>query len=124
MKMLFSKVGSTPKPFALVHQGMHFEGTLQKSGYHRAALKGALYGQIDLDCDRCGEPYVQEIAQDLSFLISDRVIEDKDDLDIIEFLDGVIDITYIVDSEINAIRSTFHYCKKCENAQDEIEIEY
>jgi len=124
MKIQFDKVGSTPKPFALDHQDMHFEGTLEKSGYHRVALKAALNGQLGLMCDRCGKQYTQDIFQDLSFSLSDQMIEDKDDLDIIEFLDGVIDITYIVESEINAIEGSFHYCKECEESEEELEIEF
>ncbi len=124
MKILFDKVGSTPKPFALDHEGMHFEGTLEKSGYHRVALKATLGGQLDLICDRCGKQYTLDIAQDLSFSLSDQMIEDKDDLDIIEFLDGVIDITYIVESEINAIEGSFHYCNGCEGSEEELEIAF
>ena len=124
MKILFDKVGSSPKPIALKSQGVCLEGTLEKSGYHRVALNASLQGQVDLICDRCGKDYRQDIDQKLTLSLSDQVIEDKDDLDIIEFLDGVIDVTYIIESEINAIEGSFHYCDACEESEEALEIEF
>jgi len=37
---------------------------------------------------------------------------------------SVIDITYIVESEINAIEGSFHYCNGCEGSEEELEIEF
>jgi uncharacterized metal-binding protein YceD (DUF177 family) len=124
VKILFDKVGSSPKPVALEYQGVRLEGTLEKSGYHRVALDVFLTGHVDLTCDRCGKDYRQNVEQKLALSLSDRMIEDKDDLDIIEFLDGVIDITYIIESEINAIEGSFHYCNECEDSEEELEIEF
>ena len=124
MKILFDKVGSSPKPVTLKSQGVCLEGTLEKSGYHRVALNASLQGHADLMCDRCGKAYRQEIDQKLALSLSDQVIGDKDDLDIIEFLDGVIDVTYIIESEINAIEGSFHYCDACEESEEALEIEF
>ena len=83
-----------------------------------------MQGCIDLACDRCGKEYHQNIDQRLKLSLSDQVIEDKDDLDIIEFLDGVIDVAYIIESEINAIEGSFHYCDRCEESEEAFEIEF
>jgi hypothetical protein len=56
--------------------------------------------------------------------LSDLISEDKDDLDIIEFLDGKIDLLYILESEITSIESSYHYCDKCNNSDEDFEIEY
>ena len=103
---------------------MKLVGTLQKSGYHQVALDAQLSGEITLDCDRCGESFRHNMATHLKLTLSDKVSEDKDDLDIIEFLDGVIDITYIIESEINAIEGAFHYCDHCDGSEEALEIEY
>ena len=124
MKIQFDKVGNAPKPFSIQYQGVGFEGTLQKSGYHRIALKAKIDGSIELDCDRCGTAYHHTLANDLSLSLSDEVLKDKEDLDIIEFLDGMIDISYILESEINAQKSTYHYCPACESSDEEFEIEF
>ncbi|WP_245609208.1 YceD family protein [Sulfurovum lithotrophicum] len=99
-------------------------GTLQKSGYHRVLLDAKVSGELELDCDRCGVVYTSPSEYALKLTLSDMVSEDKDDLDIIEFLDGVIDLTYILESEINALRGNYHYCSQCNNSDEDFEIEY
>ncbi|MCB4780254.1 MAG: hypothetical protein LGB62_03420, partial [Sulfurovum sp.] len=64
------------------------------------------------------------VSFELKLTLSDQVSENKDDLDIIEFLDGIIDITYIIESEINAIEGVFHYCDQCDGNDKLLEIEY
>ena len=124
MKIVFDKVGSTEKPFELESEGIVFKGTLQKSGYHRVALNAELKGNVALNCDRCGETIHRTMDNHLRLTLSDEVTQDKDDLDIIEFLNGVIDISYILESEINAVKSAYHYCEKCENSNEDFEVEY
>jgi len=124
MKIVFDKVGSTAKPVELEVQGVKLEGILKKSGYHRVALDAAMNGSLKLDCDRCGQSFDYAVATPLQLKLTDEVSEDKDDLDIIEFLDGVIDVTYILESEINAIQSAYHYCDKCDNGDEDFEVEY
>jgi len=99
-------------------------GTLQKSGYHRVTLDARMKGALVLDCDRCGQSFDYSVETPLKLTLSDRVSEDKDDLDIIEFLDGVIDVTYILESEINAMEGAYHYCGKCSDTDEDFEIEY
>jgi len=124
VKIFFEKVGSTPRPVELEVQGVCLKGTLEKSGYHRALLDGVIAGELPLVCDRCGTSYSRQIDMPLKLTLSDRISEDKDDLDIIEFLDGVIDVTYILQSEINAIEGAFHYCDDCDGSEEALEIEY
>ena len=124
MQIVFDKVGSTAKPFKLEVQGVLLEGILKKSGYHRVALDAHMNGQLNLDCDRCGQAFDYTVSTALKLTLSDEVSEDKDDLDIIEFLDGVIDITYILESEISAIEVAYHYCDKCDNNDEDFEVEY
>ncbi|MCK4440815.1 MAG: hypothetical protein KAU90_02330 [Sulfurovaceae bacterium] len=124
MKIVFDKVGQTPKPFDLTVDSVNFKGILIKSSYHRVKLDGNLYGIIDLICDRCGAEYQQDMNSTLSLTLSDEVIETEDDLDIIEFLDGVIDLDFIVQSEISSIQNSYHNCKDCENDTQEFEKEF
>ena len=124
MKIVFDKVGQTKKPFSLTVSNVLLEGTLAKSGYHRLKLEGNLDGIIELNCDRCGEAYQSGMHYPLHLTLSDEVIETKDDLDIIEFIDGVIDLEFIVQSEIASVQNSYHYCKKCENDEEEFEKEF
>ena len=124
MTIVFDKINSTAKPIGLTSKGITLEGTLQKSGYHQVTLDATLNGCIDLDCDRCGETYSYDMDGKLRLKLSDLVSEDKVDLDIIEFLDGKIDLLYILESEITSIESSYHYCDKCDNNDEDFEIEY
>ena len=124
MKIVYDKIGSNAKPFELTEDGVHIEGTLHKSGYHRLTLEAQIDGNVDLNCDRCGILYSHNFDNKLRLTISDQLVEDKDNLDIIEFLDGVIDISYILKSEINALKGSYHYCDKCNSDDDDFEIEF
>jgi len=124
MVIVFDKINSTAKPIELTSRGVMLAGTLQKSGYHQVTLDATLNGCFDLDCDRCGETYNYNMDNKLRLKLSDLVSEDKDDLDIIEFLDGKIDLLYILESEITSIESSYHYCDKCDNNDEDFEIEY
>ena len=124
MKIKFDKVGQTAKPFRVEIGSAVLTGTLQKSGYHLVSLQGNLEGKTELSCDRCGAPIEYPLAYPLKLTISDRIVEDKDDLDIIEFLDGEIDISYILQSELNTLKSEYHYCDACENGDEEFEMKF
>ncbi|SFZ98470.1 hypothetical protein MNB_SV-5-196 [hydrothermal vent metagenome] len=124
MTIVFDKIGSTAKPIELSFNGVTLDGTLQKSGYHQVTLDAKLNGSFEMSCDRCGDTYDYDIDSNLKLKLSDIISEDKDDLDIIEFLDGKIDILYILQSEINTIQSTYHYCDKCDNDDMDFEKEF
>jgi len=124
MKIVFDKIGSTAKPIEFSSKGVLLEGTLQKSGYHQVTLDAYMSGALELSCDRCGDSYESKIDNKLQLKLSNLVSEDKVDLDIIEFLDGEIDISYILESEITSIESSYHYCDKCDNDEEDFEIEF
>lgn len=124
MKIVFDKISSTAKPIKLSHGGVLLEGTLEKSGYHQVTLKAVLSGNIELSCDRCADTYDYKIDLQLRLKLSDLVSEDKDDLDIIEFLDGKIDILHILQSEIISAQSDYNYCTVCSNDDVDFEQEF
>jgi len=99
-------------------------GTLKKSGYHKVFLDGHITGNFELNCDRCGKTYDLSVDNALNLKLSDIISDSKDDLDIIEFLNGEIDVDYILESEINTLRSEYNYCEKCNNDGVEFEVEY
>ena len=124
MKIVFAKVGQTEKPFELEHNNVYFKGSLKKSGYHRVKLDSELTGKIELSCDRCGVTYTKLVNVPLQLTLSDQVIKTEDDLDIIEFTDGVIDLNFIVESEIASLESSYNYCDRCQRTQELFEKEF
>jgi len=124
VKIVFDKIGQSEKPFDLTVNEVRLEGTLVKSGYHRLRLEGNLEGKVELCCDRCGEGYQYDMNSLLRLTLSDEVIETEDDLDIIEFVDGIINLEFIVQSEITSIENSYHYCEKCEDSDESLEFEF
>ncbi len=96
---------------------------MERKGAHIVELIASLEGGITLDCDRCGERYFQPLDDEIKLVLTDKLAETKDDLDIIEFLDGIIDIGWIVESEANSLAGDYHFCGKCVQSNDILEIE-
>ncbi len=125
MKILFDKISSNAKAFEYPKDDTILIGSLSKKSHHEVHLEADLSGTIVLDCVRCGTSYLHSLDNHLDLILSDKVVETQESLDIIEFLDGVINIEDIVDSEINSIKSEYNYCTKCANSLDEnFEIEF
>ena len=120
----FEKVGTTPKDFSVEEQGLAMEGTLRRTGAHLVELEARIDGKISLDCDRCGQPYYGDFEENINLILADEIVQDKANLDIIEFLDGRIDLLYILQSESNAVAGDYHFCPACEAESDALEIEY
>lgn len=124
MTIQFSKVLQAGKPFYEEANGVTFDGVLQKSGSHSVNLQGEIKGTVAVQCNRCGASLDYPWETPLKLTITDQVIETKDDLDIIEFLDGKIDLSFILQSEVNALKSAYHYCEECEQNDEALEIEF
>lgn len=124
MKIAFDKVSHTAKPFREAHEGVVLEGILQKKGEESVTLLGEMEGIVILQCNRCGVSFNHTIATPIKLTLSNQIVEDKDDLDIIEFLDGGIDISFILQSEINTIKSEYHYCDICAESEEAFEMEF
>jgi len=124
VKIQFGKVGHSPQPFREESEGLLIEGTLQKNRLHRVRLQAKIEGSLSVNCDRCGVLFDYPFNVPLDLTVSDQIVEAKDDLDIIEFLDGEIDISCILQGEINSVKSEYHYCDACQKSDDVLEMEF
>ncbi len=124
MKILFDKIGYSKRDFNLNFKNISFNGNLIKESRDRVKLNSNLNGNIELTCDRCGDEFIEYINSPLNLTLTDRVIETEDDLDIIEFLDGVINLNFIIESEISSRENTYHICNICKNDKNEFEKEF
>jgi len=124
VKIVFDKVGQTTKPFHLEEEGVVLDGDLQQKSKHLITLAGEMKGSVEVQCNRCGESFDVALPALLRLTISDQIAEDKDDLDIIEFLDGEIDLSFILQSEINTLKSEYHYCDQCDEDEEAFEMEF
>ncbi|KIM04326.1 MAG: hypothetical protein KN64_08360 [Sulfurovum sp. AS07-7] len=123
MKISFDKISATPKSFNLALNDVVFSGALSKIDFNTVKLNGELKGDMEVCCDRCGIVFKTAIEQPLNLELSQKIGQNKDNLDIIEFLNGTIDLEYILQSEIDSIRSSYYYCQKCDGIEEfEVEI--
>ena len=123
MKIPFQNIGPQPKTIDRLLEGEDFsikiEGTLSRKGFGMANLDGTLKGTIQLECDRCGEMFPFLVDEKVTLKITDiphkssEGLGDEQDYDIIEFLDGMVDLDEIIISEVNAIKFDYHKCEKC-----------
>lgn len=123
MLIHFDKITHSPKSLEIKSGDITMNFMLKKLNHHKVKLEGKLNGTIDLVCDRCGTSFKELIEQPIELILSQKVIEEKENLDIIEFLDGNIDLNYILSSEIESIVCSYNYCDNCDGSNDfEIEI--
>ncbi len=113
-----------PKPFSLRDGDLRLDGELEKKDHHLVELRARMTGDIELLCDRCGNLYRQPINEELILNLVDEISQNKDDLDIIEFLDGVADISYIFESEKESFSHVYHFCTSCASDDKILEIEF
>ncbi len=123
MKIPFQNIGAQPKTIDRTLKGDDFEitlqGSLSRKGLGMARLDGTLNGAIQLECDRCGESFAFPVDEKVTLKITDTPhkssegADDEQDYDIIEFLDGIVDLDEIIISEVNAIKFDYHKCEKC-----------
>ncbi len=123
MEISFDKISATPKSFSLALDDVVLSGTLSKIDFNTVKLNGELNGNLEVCCDRCGIVFKTAIEQPINLELSQKARQNKDNLDIIEFLNGTIDLEYMLQSEIDSIKSSYHYCQKCDGIEEfEVEI--
>ncbi len=124
MKIAFAKVNRSPGDFRYDKGELDFFGKLSRIDAHQVRLEGTIEGEVEWECDRCGASFSEPLHHPLALRLSDRPLPVGADLDTVEFLDGIIDIPALMESEIASIRSEYHYCPRCEGDGSEIDLEF
>ena len=124
MKIPFSKITPHPKSYSYEKDGAKIECELSRLNRNQVSLKGEIKGEVSLDCDRCGTQFSQNVEWELELLLSNVVVKDTKDLDIIEFVNSDIDFEAILDGELNSYRLLYHYCKSCQDSSEELNLEF
>lgn len=113
MKVAFSKITSQSKHFTLKKDSLVLECDISRKSHNIAFLSGVIRGEIALRCDLSGEEFNKHIDQELVLYISNGMWDTQSQselmsFDVIEFFDGFIDIEYLLNSEIESIKSDYH----------------
>lgn len=115
MRILLRKVTNTPLEFELNKENITFKGYLEYHNSKLILLNANLSGNLEKPCDMCAEDMKISVNEDIEFYISDGIYKDEDgiELDVIESFDGHADLDELLHSELELIKSDYHYCDSC-----------
>jgi len=123
MEIAFSKVKHTPTELNFVEENVSIIGTLSKESRDIVKLESHFQADVPVTCSRCGKEFIKRIAYPLSLILSDGRYNDNDEIDVIEFFNNSIDITYISESEIASIQEDYNFCQECKETDEILEVE-
>lgn len=120
MQIEFKKIPTTGVSFEVSLEDITVVGNATKIDKTMVRLDGTMRGTVAHACDRCATEFALSVNERVEVFASDGLYEDKsgeDLLNIVEFFDGSINFDTILQSELEALRSDYHYCGGCEQIQ-------
>ena len=116
MTIEFRKVPKEGFDFSVETDGVTFKGNAVKTSGKLLKCSGNVLGTIEHACDRCGEPINLSLYEEVEVFAYDGMFDGTENelLNIIEFVDEKVDFNEILNSEIEAIKSDYYYCDKCQ----------
>ncbi len=118
----FKKIPSSGIHFETKLGEIRFSGNAQKIGKSLIKCEGRIQGTLMHACDRCAEDFKLSIDECVEVFASDGLYVDTEGeelLNVIEFFEGSIDFEVMLQSEIEAFKSDYHYCGQCEQLKGE-----
>ncbi len=117
MKTTLRKITKIPLDFEVKSGEMIFKGYLEYHSGKLILLKAKLSGFLEKSCDICAEDFRMSVDEEIEFFLSDGIYDGSNniDLDVVESLDGSVDIEELLASEIELIKSDYARCKACQN---------
>jgi len=124
MNIQLRKVTSTPIDFEIKSENIAFKGFLQYHSGKLILLHANLSGAMEIECDTCATKFELPLSNDIEFFISDGIYEDEDgiELDVVEALNGSVDMEELLASELELIRSDYHSCPNCKDSELDFEL--
>ena len=115
MKVVLRRVNKTPLDFEVKSNEITFKGYLEYHSGKLILLKAKMSGLVEKPCDICAEEFKLSVDEEIEFFISDGIYEDDADIerDVVESLDGNVDMQELLDSELELIKSDYHSCENC-----------
>jgi uncharacterized metal-binding protein YceD (DUF177 family) len=114
MKIVFKKIPQSGVDFETSFETVKFNGTLEKKSRNLVQCSGKLEGTLTCHCDRCGENLSLLVDEKIDLLASDGLYETNEELvEVMEFFDETVDLDTILQSEVETLKSDYHYCSTC-----------
>ena len=120
MTVEFKKIPATGIAFEVLLEGIKLVGNAKKTDRALICVDGKMSGKVIHQCDRCAEEFELLVDEGVEVFASDGIYDDKGSgelLNLVEFFDGSINFDTILQSELEALKSDYHYCGKCEQIQ-------
>jgi uncharacterized metal-binding protein YceD (DUF177 family) len=119
MTVEFKKIPTSGINFEVSFGDVQLSGHAQKTDKAMIRVDGKMCGQTPHHCDRCAEVFTLLVNESVEVFASDGLYEDNGEelLNIVEFFDGSINFDTILQSELEALKSDYHYCGGCEQIQ-------
>lgn len=116
----FRKVPKEGFDFSVQKDGIDFSGYAVKEKETLLRCSGKLQGTLAHACDRCGEDLMIDLNEEIEVWASNGILEGTEEelINIIEFADEKVDFDEIMDSEVEALKSDYFYCQKCQNIEN------
>ncbi len=121
MTIEFKKIPTEGTHFDTVFKEVRFFGDVKSVNKHLALCNGTLQGTVAYACDRCAEMFDLEVNEKVEVFAYEGFYKDKEGeplLNVVEFFDGNIDFTALCESELEAFKSDYHYCKACQSLEN------
>jgi len=117
MKIKLIKVGQTPIDFEEKSNEITFKGYLQYDTNKLILLKANLSGQIHTDCNVCADEFELDVNEEIEIYLHSGVYKGENNslIDVVECFDDTADLSEILNSEIELIKSDYNTCKNCKN---------
>jgi uncharacterized metal-binding protein YceD (DUF177 family) len=114
MKIVFKKVPITGVDFKTSFEDIKFYGILEKKSRNLVQCSGKLEGTLSCHCARCGDEMSLHVDEKINLLVSDGLYESGEELvEVMEFFDETVDLDTILQSEVETLKSDYHYCATC-----------
>lgn len=120
MQIEFRKIERNLVPFNLKKGNLDFHGNLNRIQMNLIECDAKIEGILQTTCVRCAEDFDRVIDEELKIKISDGIVESSQDLDIVEMENGFVDLSFILEGEIESYHCEYNICNKCQ----ETEINY
>lgn len=120
MQIAFKKVIKEGLDFSLEKDGLNFFGKVYAKPNGLVQCVGNIKGSVEHVCDRCGDDVDLDLDESIDIFISNGIYKNSetDQIDVVEFYEDFIDFGDILDSEIEAFKSDYHYCQNCINIKE------
>ena len=125
MRIEFRKIGASPKIISFSgdssslsylqgDEKISLSAEVERVDFRLVRLKGVFEASLELICSRSGAPFWHTVKEDLTLYLSDGIWPAQsqriaiDPLDVIDFLDGFIDLGFILEGEVESIRLDYN----------------